>query len=133
MWHAGSCFPSQGSNPLSLHWKYRIFTAGSPGSPFVVLLFTSDLNHLDRIVIYDFAGVGFGIDLPAPTIHHCFCLYCHGCRNYLVLSLCLIDPLAAFNNGHLLKMPSSASLLHLLGFLLCLSLSMLFPIDSMKY
>ena len=79
MWHAGSYFPNQGSNPLSLHWKYRIFTTGSLGKPLCGLLFTSDLNHLDRIVIYDFAGVGFGIDLPAPTMHHCFCL-CHGCQ-----------------------------------------------------
>ena len=92
----------------SLHWKYRTFTTGSPGKPLCGLLFTSVLNHLDSIVIYNFAGVGFGILLPPYTTAYIFAMVA---RNYLVSSLCLIDPLAAFNNDHFLKMPSSASLL----------------------
>ena len=26
LWHIGSYFPDQGSNPCPLHWKYRILT-----------------------------------------------------------------------------------------------------------
>ena len=31
MWHVGSYFPDQGSNPLPMLWKHRILTTGPPG------------------------------------------------------------------------------------------------------
>ena len=33
MWHGGSQFPDQGSNPCPLQWKYRVLTTGLPGDP----------------------------------------------------------------------------------------------------
>ena len=31
VWHVGSQFPDQGSNPCPLHWKCRVLTTGPPG------------------------------------------------------------------------------------------------------
>ena len=32
--HVGSQILNQGSNPLPLHWKYRVLTTGPPGKSF---------------------------------------------------------------------------------------------------
>ena len=32
MWHVGSYFPNQGSNPHPLLWKHRVLTIGPPGA-----------------------------------------------------------------------------------------------------
>ena len=31
VWHVGSSFPNQGSNPFPLHWERRVLTSGPPG------------------------------------------------------------------------------------------------------
>ena len=33
MWHVGSQFPDQGSNPHSQHWKLGVLATGLPGKP----------------------------------------------------------------------------------------------------
>ena len=38
MWHVGSQFPDQGSNPHSLCWKHGVLTTGPPGSPEIGFL-----------------------------------------------------------------------------------------------
>ena len=44
MWHVGSQFPYQGSNPCLLQWKCGVLTTGSPGnSPGLFSLQTAQL------------------------------------------------------------------------------------------
>ena len=37
MWHTGSQFPDQRSNPGSLHWEHKVLTTGSPKSEIAQL------------------------------------------------------------------------------------------------
>ena len=46
MWHVGSQFPNQGSNPSPLHWKCRVLTTRPPGKSRTDLLECFKFCHL---------------------------------------------------------------------------------------
>lgn len=49
MQHVGSQFPDQELNLLPLHWKHRVFTAGSPGKSWLLWLYNKCLSQVASV------------------------------------------------------------------------------------
>ena len=80
LWHAGSQFPDQGSNPRPLQWNCRVLTTGLPGkslhSYFLMLGFQGTRGTYPETGITPppLQTCHNPLDLSSGQVRRCFCL-----------------------------------------------------------